>query len=71
MNERDREEASLVGVVEQVPLHPVFVLGLFVDDDDDVALLEGQLVVVVGFAVVQRSAATIGISLQKKKLLKC
>ncbi len=52
MDEGDREEAPLVGVVEEVALHPVLVFSLFVDDDDDVALFEGQFVVVVGFAVV-------------------
>ena len=70
MNERDWEESPLVGVVEQVALHPVFVLRFFVEDDDEVALLEGQLVVIVSLAVVQRSAPTVAVSLENKlKLL--
>ena len=56
LDERHGEEPSLVGLRLEVALHPVLVLGLLVEDHDDVALLEGQLVVVVGLAVVQRPA---------------
>ncbi len=67
MNERHWEEASLGGVAQQVALHPVFVLCLFVDDDDEVALFEGQLVVVVGLAVVQGPTPPLSVSLEFKK----
>ena len=56
LDERHGEEPPLVGLRLEVALHPVLVLGLLVEDHDDVALLEGQLVVVVGLAVVQRPA---------------
>ncbi len=69
MNERHWEESPLGGVAQQVALHPVFVLCLFVDDDDEVALFEGQLVVVVGLAVVQGSTPPLSVSLKFKKKL--
>ena len=56
LDERHGEESPLVGLGLEVALHPVLVLGLLVEDDDEVALLEGQLVVVVGLAVVQGAA---------------
>ena len=56
LDERHGEEPPLVGLRLEVALHPVLVLGLLVEDDDDVSLLEGQLVLVVGFAIVQRPA---------------
>ena len=45
-------------------LHPVLVLRFLVDDDDDVALFERQLVVVVGFAVVESAAPPVAIPLK-------
>lgn len=48
-------------------LHPVLVLRFLVDDDDDVALFERQLVVVVGLAVVQRAATPFAVALEWKK----
>ena len=45
-------------------LHPVLVLRFLVDDDDDVALFERQLVVVVGLAVVQRAATPFAVALE-------
>ena len=56
LDERHGEEPPLVGLGLEVALHPVLVLGLLVEDDDDISLLEGQLVLVVGLAVVERPA---------------
>ena len=56
LDEWHGEQSPLGGARLEVALHPVLVLGLLVEDHDDVALLEGQLVVVVGLAVVQRPA---------------
>ena len=56
LDERHGEEPPLVGLRLEVALHPVLVFGLLVEDDDDVSFLEGQLVVVVGVTIVQRTA---------------
>ena len=57
-DEWDREEASLSGMGQEVPLHPIFVFRFLVDNDDDVILFESQLVLVVSCAVVQGSTPT-------------
>ena len=56
-DEGDRKEAPLAGPCLEVSLHPVLVLSLLIDDDNDVILLECQLVLVVRCAVVQGSAS--------------
>lgn len=58
MDKGNWEKASLRRVAQKVTLHPVFVLGLLVDYHDGIAFFEGQLVVVIGFAVVQSSTKT-------------
>ena len=45
------------------PLHPVVVLGLLGDDDDDVTLLETKLIFVVSLAVVQGSTSLVTVVL--------
>ena len=57
-DEWDREEASLSGMGQEVPLHPILVFRFLVDNDDDVILFESQLVLVVSRAVVQGSTPT-------------
>ena len=57
MYERDGEESSLGRVGLQGALHPILVLRLLVQDEDDVSFLERELVLVVGLAVVESTAA--------------
>ena len=56
VDKRGREEAALVRLRLQDALHPVVVLRRLGQDDDDVALLEGELVFVVSLAVVEGAA---------------
>ena len=67
MDKRGGKEAALFRVRLKDALHPVVVLRLLVEDDDDVALLEGQLVVVVGLAVVQGPAPLVPMVLRPLK----
>jgi hypothetical protein len=64
------EEAALVRLCLEDALHPVVVLRLLGEDEDDVALLEGELVLVVGLAVVEGATALVPLevcSLKGKK----
>ena len=57
-DKRDGEKPSLGGPRHEVALHPVLVLSLFIDDNNDVIFFESQLVFVVCRAVVQGPAPT-------------
>jgi hypothetical protein len=60
LNEFDKDdgkEAPARGVALDAALHPRLLLGLLLGDDDDLALLEGQLVRLVLITAVERPAA--------------
>jgi hypothetical protein len=61
------KEAALVRFCLEDALHPVVVLRLLGEDEDDVALLEGKLVLVVGFAVVEGAAALVPLEVRSLK----
>jgi hypothetical protein len=61
------EEAALVRLRLEDALHPVVVLRLLGEDEDDVALLEGELVLVVGLAVVEGAAALVPLEVRSLK----
>ena len=63
MDKGGGEESTTVGLRLEDPLHPVVVLGLLGDDDDDVALLETKLIFVVSLAVVQGSTSLVTVVL--------
>lgn len=67
MNEGGREEPPPVRLRFQDALHPVVVLRLLGEDDDDVTLLEGELVLVVRLTVVQRPAPLIPLQVNPLK----
>lgn len=58
VDEADGEHAPAFRRPLQRALHPVVVVGLLVRHDDDLALAERELVLVVGLAVVQGPAAS-------------
>lgn len=68
VHEGDGEHAAAVGVALHGALHPVVVLGAVVEDDDDFALPERQLVLVVCLAVVQGAAPLYWTNLNKFKI---
>ena len=64
------EEAATIRLRLEDALHPVVVLRLLGEDEDDVALLEGQLVLVVSLAVVKGATSFVPLelgSLKEKK----
>ena len=63
MDKGGGEESTTVGLGFEDPLHPVVVLCLLGDDDDDVALLETKLIFVVSLAVVQGSTSLVTVVL--------
>ena len=72
MHEGGWEEAAFLWLCLEDALHPVVVLRLLGEYDDDVTLLEGQFVLVVGLAVVQGSAPLVPLvlrTLKEKKIL--
>jgi hypothetical protein len=64
------EEAAFVRLGLEDALHPVVVLRLLGEDEDDVALLEGELVLVVRFAVVEGAAALVPLEVRPLKGIK-
>jgi len=61
------EEAALVRLCLEDALHPVVVLRLLGEDEDDVALLEGELVLVVRFAVVEGATPLVPLEVSSLK----
>lgn len=57
MDKRDGEEASLGRIWLESSLHPILVLGLLIEDKDDVSLFKGELVFIVSLAVVESATA--------------
>lgn len=67
MHKTGGEEAAPVRLSLQHALHPVVVLCLLGEDDDDVTLLEGQLVLVVGLAIVEGATALVPLEFRPLK----
>ena len=63
MDKGGGKESTTIRLRLEDPLHPVVVLGLLGDDDDDVALLETKLIFVVSLAVVQGSTSLVTVVL--------
>lgn len=58
VNEAGGEDAATLRVALDVAFHPVLVLRFFHHDDKDLALTERHLVLVVRFAIVERTASS-------------
>jgi hypothetical protein len=61
------EEAAFVRLRLEDALHPVVVLRLLGEDEDDVALLEGELVLVVRLAVVEGATPLVPLEVRSLK----
>lgn len=69
MDEADGKHAPPRRLPLDSALHPVVVVRAFIQHDQDLALLELQLIVVVRHAVVQSSAASLAILVGKKNYI--
>jgi len=69
IDERNREKASFGGITEQTTFHPIFVLGVFINDYDNITFFERQFVFIICFAIIKRSTfATNHKILQKENI---
>ncbi len=67
MDKAGGKEAAFVRLRLEDALHPVVVLRLLGEDEDDVALLEGELVLVVRLAVVEGATALVTLEVRSLK----